>query len=152
MSLLASLRDRRPGDRDPRVEDRGEPRGELGQLPPGDDVARVGGDMSIEFACEVCDKPFKVDASHAGRRGRCKRCGHVMTIPAAAEAEVGDGLRLEPARPEPALAPAVGLRARMLRRVTRAEPDIELKPIEPEDDPRQKAHFTPEVAQALLED
>ncbi len=35
----------------------------------------------IEFACPACSSPFKVPESAAGRRGKCTKCGHVVTVP-----------------------------------------------------------------------
>lgn len=49
--------------------------------------------MKIKFACPSCGKPHTVDASLAGRKGRCQDCGAVMRIPA-------------PPKPEAAPAPA----------------------------------------------
>lgn len=37
--------------------------------------------MSIAFACPRCGKSYSVDASLAGRTGKCKACGRPMTIP-----------------------------------------------------------------------
>ncbi|MDB5299569.1 MAG: Alpha/beta hydrolase family protein [Phycisphaerales bacterium] len=42
--------------------------------------------MTIEFACAACGKQFKVDAQMAGKRGKCKACGTVNTVPAAQNA------------------------------------------------------------------
>lgn len=42
--------------------------------------------MKIQFSCPFCQKSYSVDASLAGRKGRCKDCGSVMPIPAASEA------------------------------------------------------------------
>ena len=39
--------------------------------------------MLIEFACEFCGKRFQKDVSLAGKKGRCKDCGHVFVIPRA---------------------------------------------------------------------
>ncbi len=35
----------------------------------------------IEFACPACSSPFKVPESAAGRRGKCTKCGQVVTVP-----------------------------------------------------------------------
>jgi hypothetical protein len=37
---------------------------------------------TIAFACSSCGKVYEVDATRAGRRGRCKSCGQMMTVPA----------------------------------------------------------------------
>ena len=37
--------------------------------------------MSIAFTCPRCRKSYSVDASLAGRTGKCKACGRPMTIP-----------------------------------------------------------------------
>jgi hypothetical protein len=36
----------------------------------------------IRFQCEECGKQYTVTASLAGRKGKCKECGHKMIIPA----------------------------------------------------------------------
>ncbi len=48
------------------------------------------GTMSISFQCPGCEKNYKTDAARAGRRGRCKSCGTMMTVP-----EVSDGAEKE---------------------------------------------------------
>lgn len=53
--------------------------------------------MSIAFACEGCGKRYEVDASKAGRRGRCPTCGREFTVPPATVPA--------PIAPRPALAP-----------------------------------------------
>jgi len=40
--------------------------------------------MSIEVSCE-CGKRFSVGDQYAGKRGRCKACGGVVTVPAVGE-------------------------------------------------------------------
>ena len=37
--------------------------------------------MSIKFSCVKCRKGFTVDDSAAGKKGRCKDCGHLNQIP-----------------------------------------------------------------------
>ncbi|MDX2038077.1 MAG: hypothetical protein SFX72_15620 [Isosphaeraceae bacterium] len=39
--------------------------------------------MAIAFACEGCGKAYEVPDTLAGKRGRCKACGHEFRIPAA---------------------------------------------------------------------
>jgi DNA-directed RNA polymerase subunit RPC12/RpoP len=41
--------------------------------------------MSIVFFCQSCGARFEIDASAAGRKGRCKQCGQRMIVPKAAE-------------------------------------------------------------------
>jgi hypothetical protein len=41
--------------------------------------------MSIVFFCQSCGARFEVDPRMAGKRGHCKKCGQVMTIPKAEE-------------------------------------------------------------------
>lgn len=41
--------------------------------------------MTVSFECANCGKSFVVDASFAGKRGRCKQCGTVNRIPLLAE-------------------------------------------------------------------
>ena len=51
--------------------------------------------MTIDFSCPRCGTPFKVDVRLAGKKGRCKKCGHQMRIPAespAAAAAVATGI------------------------------------------------------------
>lgn len=56
--------------------------------------------MKIHFACPTCGKPYEVDASMAGRTGRCKPCGALMTVPNGAE---GDYALVDPG---PTMAPS----------------------------------------------
>jgi hypothetical protein len=39
--------------------------------------------MTITFACPGCAKRYEVDTAMAGKRAKCKQCGHAMTVPAA---------------------------------------------------------------------
>lgn len=55
---------------------RGENGGQAGQRP-----SRAEGDV-ISVRCS-CGKSFKVDAKHAGKRGRCQNCGRELLIPEA---------------------------------------------------------------------
>jgi hypothetical protein len=41
--------------------------------------------MSIVFFCQSCGARFEVNTNMAGKRGHCKKCGQVMTIPRAEE-------------------------------------------------------------------
>jgi hypothetical protein len=43
--------------------------------------------MRIPITCEGCGSRFEVEASYAGRRGRCKQCGQPLTVPPAPRAE-----------------------------------------------------------------
>ena len=47
--------------------------------------------MSIAFSCEQCGKHYEVSQALAGKRGRCKQCGHKMTIPRPAPVKAGGG-------------------------------------------------------------
>ncbi len=40
--------------------------------------------MTIKFSCEQCGKQFEVDETMAGKRCKCKQCGHIFPVPAAA--------------------------------------------------------------------
>ena len=44
--------------------------------------------MIIDFACSQCGMSFKVSSKLAGRKGRCKGCGHRMKIPAPPASDV----------------------------------------------------------------
>ena len=39
--------------------------------------------MVIEFSCPNCGMQFKVSAKVAGKKGKCKKCRHLMNIPVA---------------------------------------------------------------------
>ena len=39
--------------------------------------------MGIVFFCQSCGARFEVDSRMAGKRGRCKKCGQMMSIPKA---------------------------------------------------------------------
>ncbi len=41
--------------------------------------------MAIVFFCQSCGARFEVDPRLAGKRGHCKKCGQLMTIPRAEE-------------------------------------------------------------------
>jgi hypothetical protein len=41
--------------------------------------------MNIVFFCQSCGARFEVSSASAGRKGRCKSCGQLMTIPRAQE-------------------------------------------------------------------
>jgi hypothetical protein len=41
--------------------------------------------MNIVFFCQSCGARFEVAEASAGKRGRCKQCGQMMSIPRAAE-------------------------------------------------------------------
>lgn len=43
--------------------------------------------MAIAFSCEGCGKSFSVDDRLAGKRSRCKQCGHVFQIPGPSPAQ-----------------------------------------------------------------
>ena len=38
--------------------------------------------MNIAFSCENCGKDFQTDESFAGKKCKCKQCGHIFVIPA----------------------------------------------------------------------
>lgn len=72
--------------------------------------------MSISFSCENCGKSFQTDASFAGKKCKCKQCGHIFLIPSGGSSgpsrplktfsEPGATASPPPARPRPAPAPA----------------------------------------------
>ena len=61
--------------------------------------------MAITFECESCGKSFTAGDQFAGKTGKCKQCGHHMTIPSPSDPD-GYGLDLpEPAAEEAPLPP-----------------------------------------------
>lgn len=44
--------------------------------------------VPIQVVCQECGKHYKLADSNAGRKGKCKRCGAVITVPRAAPAPV----------------------------------------------------------------
>ncbi len=46
--------------------------------------------MMIAFSCENCGHRFEVDAALAGKKGKCRKCGGVIVIPTARQAD-GEG-------------------------------------------------------------
>lgn len=58
--------------------------------------------MAIVFQCGNCHARFEVDDRLAGRKARCKRCGHATAVPPPAP-------RLSPVAPAPAPAAAAAL-------------------------------------------
>jgi hypothetical protein len=87
----------------------------------------------VKFVCEHCGHEFELDESLAGRSGRCKRCGHGMTVPSAGfrlkpiEEDQSPGSELSEKRQEIALETAPAPRAR--------EPRLELAPVGKEAEP-----------------
>lgn len=67
----------------------------------------------ISFECDHCHKPFTVPDSYAGRRARCKGCGHDLRVPDSAASTS-------------AMAPASVLPHRPSLRVRRLIADAEL--------------------------
>ncbi len=43
----------------------------------------------IEFNCEKCECFYKVNDDYSGKSVRCKKCGHVMTVPMPAALPFG---------------------------------------------------------------
>ena len=41
--------------------------------------------MNIVFFCQSCGSRFEVPSASAGKKGRCKGCGQMMTVPKAQE-------------------------------------------------------------------
>jgi predicted Zn finger-like uncharacterized protein len=37
--------------------------------------------MKITFSCSNCGAVYSVDQSSAGKRGKCKKCGSIITVP-----------------------------------------------------------------------
>ncbi|WP_165233579.1 hypothetical protein [Aquisphaera insulae] len=67
--------------------------------------------MKLRFTCPTCGKPHTIDASLAGKMGRCKDCGVTIRIPGARSSaptmpkfEERFGLDDEPASPPAAVA------------------------------------------------
>jgi len=66
--------------------------------------------MTISFHCPGCGKSYHADAARAGRRGRCKACGEMMTVPlqsagAGQDSEEVDAYALEDPPPVETVAP-----------------------------------------------
>jgi hypothetical protein len=52
--------------------------------------------MTITFACPGCARRYSVNQALAGKRTKCKQCGHGMTIPAAAVEPAATGPAFDP--------------------------------------------------------
>src|SRR5215210_2988212 len=52
--------------------------------------------MTITFACPGCARRYSVNQALAGKRTKCKQCGHGMTIPAAAAGTASPGPAFDP--------------------------------------------------------
>jgi DNA-directed RNA polymerase subunit M/transcription elongation factor TFIIS len=50
----------------------------------------------ITFLCPNCQQPLKIPADKAGRKAKCNKCGHPLTIPSASE-----NVAIKEARPAP---------------------------------------------------
>src|SRR5262249_35203230 len=61
--------------------------------------------MPIAVTCPACQKSFRVNAAHAGKKGRCPGCQNLLDIPAA------------PARPAAESRPAVSPREVLMREI-----------------------------------
>src|SRR5690606_8428968 len=63
--------------------------------------------MAIEFSCGQCDARLKLPDTAAGRRGRCRKCGHVFTVPSppADDGEIDLAAFSEPVAPIQPIAP-----------------------------------------------
>jgi hypothetical protein len=53
------------------------------QAHPERSIRRGEGTMSIVFYCQSCGARFEVASRMAGKRGHCKKCGQMMSIPRA---------------------------------------------------------------------
>ena len=51
--------------------------------------------MPISFECDQCRRPYQFADELAGKRGRCKQCGYMFTIPAEAGPTATDLYELE---------------------------------------------------------
>ncbi|MGD0461995.1 MAG: hypothetical protein ABSB74_05870 [Tepidisphaeraceae bacterium] len=67
--------------------------------------------MSIEVSCE-CGKRFSVGDQYAGKRGRCKACGRVVTVPAAEPPEYTHELADDPIPEAKVAVPTESMNAR----------------------------------------
>src|SRR4051812_46275665 len=62
--------------------------------------------MAIEVRCGHCGQALRVPENYAAKRGRCKRCGATVEIPAAAPPVADEYAVVEtPESPKPARAP-----------------------------------------------
>ena len=72
--------------------------------------------MPIAFACENCGRHYQVDDTFAGKKGKCKACGHRLLIPSGGTAEpaprptTGTDPEPAPTRPVVGVAKKVGER------------------------------------------
>ncbi len=57
--------------------------------------------MPIRFECDSCGQPVTVADTLAGRRGKCRQCGYVMTVPVPGVPEDESGYALSEPLPEP---------------------------------------------------
>jgi hypothetical protein len=53
--------------------------------------------MRITLACESCGHKLRIGDRHAGKKAKCRHCGHVFTIPAASEPVNSDPATAVPA-------------------------------------------------------
>lgn len=65
--------------------------------------------MKIAFACPTCGKQLSVDATLAGRTGRCKNCGTGLVVPSSGQAT--GPLALSTAKPPAGKTPAADWRS-----------------------------------------
>ena len=46
-----------------------------------DSLAIHNGDKMIKFSCQSCGAWYEVDQKYAGKKSRCRKCNHALTIP-----------------------------------------------------------------------
>jgi hypothetical protein len=110
--------------------------------------------MSIRFACEKCGHPIEVDQHFEGKHGKCKHCGHALTVPAEHHAPPsphahseprGDALHLKPLEEEEPLRVNKDLLATHAPLSVRpAEEDPRVKPeavTAPDEEPLRRTHW-----------
>ncbi len=65
--------------------------------------------MPIPVSCPSCEATFQAADEHAGKRGKCRRCGEVVPIPAQARAGAGQDLSPEEVGPATVASRVAGL-------------------------------------------
>jgi DNA-directed RNA polymerase subunit RPC12/RpoP len=82
----------------------------------------------FRFPCEKCGQRIKAEPIHAGRKGKCPKCGHAMRIPEppAAIPTFGKSPAMPPPIPQPIIAPLPPPVAPSMTALTIPEPHSEL--------------------------
>ena len=94
---------------------------------------------TISFPCYACNQVLKVGGDKAGKRGKCPKCGTMLTIPIASAVEAAP----PPAAPPRAAPPPVSQPAARVKPGVAAPAPLYAEPVDDEDFPEPPARRRP---------